>query len=151
MGYQTVWRGVAGDLSNDYKQNKEQAWWAFTSTTASCNTLESAPYFGTTSFRTMFSIETTSGRSIRSHSDFAEEDEILLPPGLYFKVISQMKLGVGLCIIHLREIQPPYQLLASPFESASKEKTPSDKNTTTHLKSSILSKSIGHLLNLVIS
>jgi len=33
--------------------------------------------------RTLFSIETINGRTIRSHSHFTIEDEILLLPGTY--------------------------------------------------------------------
>jgi hypothetical protein len=76
--------------------------------------LESERYVGTSGPRTMFSIETNSGKLISGHSYFRKEDEILLPPGRYFKVIDKSNPAVDLHIIHLREIQPPYLLLAEP-------------------------------------
>jgi hypothetical protein len=64
----------------------------------------------------MFSIETNSGRLIRGHSYFQHEDEILLPPGRYFKVIDKSSPAQDLHIIHLREIQPPHPMLVEPFD-----------------------------------
>jgi len=64
----------------------------------------------------MFSIETNSGKSIRGHSYFQHEDEILLPPGRYFTVIDKSSPAQDLHIIHLREIQAPYPMLADPFD-----------------------------------
>ena len=68
----------------------------------------------------MFSIETSSGKQIRSHSYFQHEDEILLPPGTYLQVISQLKSDDGLHIVHLQEVTPPFELLAAPFAVAPK-------------------------------
>jgi hypothetical protein len=64
----------------------------------------------------MFSIETHNGKLIRSHSYFKQEDEILLPPGIFLEVIDKFSSADGLNIIHLREIVPPYKLLADPFD-----------------------------------
>jgi hypothetical protein len=64
----------------------------------------------------MFSIETKSGKSVRLHSYYKQEDEILLPPGIYLKVIGIFKPAEGLHIIQLREISPPYKMLADPFD-----------------------------------
>jgi hypothetical protein len=64
----------------------------------------------------MFSIQTSSGKNIRAHSYFENEDEILLPPGIYLKVIDSVKPAEGLHIIHLQEISPPHPLLAEPFD-----------------------------------
>ena len=64
----------------------------------------------------MFSIQSNSGKSIKEHSYFKQEDEIILPPGRYFEVIDKMNPGGGLHIIHLREISPPLKMLADPFD-----------------------------------
>jgi hypothetical protein len=112
---QTVWRGVPEDLSTDYPKGKEFTWWGVSSCTSSLDVLESQ-YAGTSSSRTVFSIETNSGKLIRAHSYFPQEDEILLPPGIYLKVIGKLSSADGLHIIHLREITPPYKMLADPFD-----------------------------------
>jgi hypothetical protein len=64
----------------------------------------------------MFSIETHSGKSIRSHSYYQQEDEILLPPGTYLKVVDRCRPAEDLHIIQLREISPPYKMLSDPFD-----------------------------------
>lgn len=64
----------------------------------------------------MFTIETNSGKSIRGMSYFQNEDEILLPPGRYLRVIDKWSPAPDLHIIHLREVQPPYRMLADPFD-----------------------------------
>ena len=64
----------------------------------------------------MFTIETNTGKSIRGISYFQHEDEILLPPGRYLRVINKWSPVPDLHIIHLREIKPPYKMLADPFD-----------------------------------
>ena len=101
------------DLSAGYTVGKEFFWWAITSCTSSICVLESPVYVGTSGPRTMFSIETQSGKLIKDYSYFANENEILLPPGRYFRVIDKLSPAKDLHIIHLREINPPY--LPYPF------------------------------------
>ncbi|CAF0884352.1 unnamed protein product [Adineta steineri] len=123
-----VWRGVREDLSALYPMGKEFAWWAFSSCTASIHVLESPNYLGKSGTRTIFSIQTNSGKLIRACSYFDNEDEILLPPGIYLKVVSRLDSGNGLHIIHLQEIKPPHKMLADPFDlSKLKHALPSTK------------------------
>jgi hypothetical protein len=117
-----VWRGVREDLSAAYPNGKEFAWWAFSSCTASIDVLESPEYLGKSGARTIFSIQTNSGKRIRAHSYFENEDEILLPPGIFLKVIGSLNPGQDLRIIQLREIPPPHQLLTEPFDLSQMKK-----------------------------
>ncbi|CAF4155162.1 unnamed protein product, partial [Adineta steineri] len=110
-----VWRGVREDLSAVYSKGKEFAWWAFSSCSTSIDVLESADYLGKSGTRTIFSIQTNSGKLIRTHSYFDNEDEVLLPPGIYLKVVGILNPATNLHIIHLQEIEPPYKMLADPF------------------------------------
>ena len=121
-----VWRGVRENLSDLYPQGKEFAWWALSSCTASINVLESPNYLGKSGARTMFSIQTNKGKLIRAHSYFENEDEILLPPGMYLRVIGVLNPAEDLHIIQLREIPPPYPMLVEPFDlSKMKQALPS--------------------------
>ncbi|CAF1249002.1 unnamed protein product [Rotaria sordida] len=134
-----VWRGVREDLSSLYPKGKEFAWWAFSSCTAALSVLESPNYLGKSGIRTMFSIQTKTGKEIRAHSYFENEDEILLPPGIYPKVIDSLNPAEGLHIIQLREIPPPYQMLAEPFDltelnSALPQSKPSSSESTSNKK-----------------
>ncbi|UJR11373.1 hypothetical protein I4U23_015553 [Adineta vaga] len=112
----TVYRGVPENLNDLYPTGKKVTWWSVSSCTASLQVLQYPYYVGTSGVRTMFHIETNSGKIIRSHSHYQHEDEILLPPGLYLEVISNFNPAPGLYMIQLREIQPPFKLLAEPFD-----------------------------------
>jgi len=123
-----VWRGVREDLSTLYPKGKEFTWWALSSCTASMSVLESPSYLGKSGSRTMFSIQSNSGKHIQAHSYFENEDEILLPPGIHFRVIDTLMPAEGLHIIQLREIPAPYQTLAKPLHlSQVNEKLPQTK------------------------
>ena len=114
--HRIVWQGVPEDLTDLYPKGKKITWWGVSSCSSSISVLQSSQYTGTSGTRTMFSIETNNGKLIRSHSYFQQEDEILLPPGIYLQVIDKFSSAEGLNIIHLREISPPYKLLADPFD-----------------------------------
>ncbi|CAF1374987.1 unnamed protein product, partial [Didymodactylos carnosus] len=117
----TVWRGVREDLSLEYQPGKKKAWWALSSCTATVNVLELPMYVGTEGKRTIFSIQCLNGKMIRQHSYFQKEDEILLLPGTYLEVVSQMSPATDCHIIHLKEKLPLHLLLEPPFSSSSSD------------------------------
>lgn len=112
----TVWRGVTRDLSAQFPPGTSVTWWAFSSCTTELTVLENNMYLGDTGSRTLFSIEAINGRTIRDHSHFVTEDEILLLPGTRMIVQSQFSPGADLHIIHLKQIVPKETLLEPPFE-----------------------------------
>ncbi|CAF1470104.1 unnamed protein product [Adineta ricciae] len=124
----TVWRGVRGeDLSDQYPTGHEFAWWGITSCTATPDVLEKTSFLGKTGVRTLFSIECLNGKSIKQHSYFSKtEEEIVLLPGTFFKVVGQVNPAEGLHIIHLKEIQPPFVLLKPPFDGSEQVKSSLD-------------------------
>jgi hypothetical protein len=65
--------------------------------------------------RTLFSIECESGRSIRLHTYFKKENEILLLPATQLRVNGRLDSGNGLHIIHLVETVSPFPLLQPPY------------------------------------
>ncbi|CAF0843945.1 unnamed protein product [Didymodactylos carnosus] len=113
---QVVWRGVRKDHSADYPPGAEATWWSFSSCTTSLSVLESDLYLGNVGTRTLFSIETLNGRTIRNHSHFTTEDEILLLPGTRLKVLSQLNPAPGLYLVHLQQTRPIHELLEPPFK-----------------------------------
>jgi len=113
---QSVWRGVHTDLSKDFPRGATVTWWAFSSCTTSLTVLENNMYLGNVGERTLFSVEAINGRIIRAHSHFDFEDELLLLPGTYMEVQSQLSPAPGLHIIHLKQIKPIETLLELPFE-----------------------------------
>ena len=120
-----------------YPKGKEFVWWGISSCSSSISVLESSQYAGTTGSRTMFSVETNNGKLIKPHSYFKHEDEILLSPGIYLKVIDKFTSGDGLIIIHLREVTPPFKMLTDPFDlSQLKHALPKSKAPTAAAASS---------------
>jgi hypothetical protein len=112
----TVWRGVTKDLSVEFPPGTPVTWWAFSSCTTELTVLESNMYLGDTGKRTLFSVEVINGRSVRAHSHFVTEDEILLLPGTQMVVQSQFTPAADLYIIHLKQVIPTEVLLEPPFE-----------------------------------
>jgi hypothetical protein len=112
----TVWRGVTKNLSAEFPPGTPVTWWSFSSCTTSLTVLENNMYLGNTGERTLFSVEAINGRTIRNHSHFVTEDEILLLPGTHMIVQSQFSPAPELHIIHLKQIIPEETLLEPPFE-----------------------------------
>ncbi|CAF4177518.1 unnamed protein product, partial [Rotaria sordida] len=112
----TIWRGVTRNLSAKFPPGTEVTWWSFSSCTTSLTVLENNMYLGTTGVRTLFSVEAINGRTVRDHSHFVTEDEILLLPGTHMIVQSQLSPAPDLHFIHLKQVIPKQTLLEPPFE-----------------------------------
>jgi hypothetical protein len=106
-----VYRGIKRDMRQEYSIGATISWWGFSSCTSTMGVLENKQFLGSTGTRTLFTIECTSGKDIRQHSYFQKEDEILLPPGRQFQVVSCLDQSGGLYMIQLKEIEPLYPLL----------------------------------------
>jgi hypothetical protein len=113
---QIIWRGIRKDHSTEYVPGTQVTWWSFTSCTTSLSVLESDLYLGSTGTRTLFSIEALNGRTVRNHSRFTAEDEILLLPGTCLSVLSRLNPAPDLYIIHLQQIHPLHETLEPPFD-----------------------------------
>ncbi|CAF1117654.1 unnamed protein product [Adineta ricciae] len=114
----TVWRGVTKDLSAEFPPGTPVTWWAFSSCTTELTVLENNMYLGNEGSRTLFSVEAINGRTVREHSHFVTEDELLLLPGTHMIVQSQFSPASDLHIIHLKQVIPDEVLLEPPFEGA---------------------------------
>ena len=73
-------------------------------------------FVGRTGKRTLFNIECTNGKVIKAHSYNSTENEIILMPGTYFRVIGKCSPAEDLHIIHLRETSPPFETITPPFD-----------------------------------
>jgi hypothetical protein len=112
----TVWRGVTKNMSEAFPPGTPVTWWAFSSCTTELTVLENNMYLGNSGSRTLFSVEAINGRTVRAHSHFVTEDEILLLPGTHMVVKSLFSPAPDLHIIHLKQIVPKEMLLEPPFE-----------------------------------
>lgn len=106
--------------------------------------LEYPYYLGKTGARTMFSIQTNSGKTIRAHSYFEKEDEILLPPGIYLEVIDILNPAADLHIIQLREITPQYQIFQESSDILSSD-IPSKESMPSSCQSTLEENQVDHL------
>jgi hypothetical protein len=110
----TIWRGVRGDISDLYQN--DFIWWGVSSCTEAMGVAEN--FVGRSGVRTLFMIECINGKSIKSHSMYPDESEILLIPATYLRVIDKCRPADDLHIIRLREETPPHSLIASPLNSS---------------------------------
>ncbi|CAF0829366.1 unnamed protein product [Rotaria sp. Silwood1] len=109
----TVYRGVKLDLSSQHFIGEKFYWWSFSSCTTTMNILKSDQFLGGTGIRTLFAIESRSGKDISQHSYYQEEEEILLLPATQFQVIACLPFGQEVHIIQLKEIKSEFPLLES--------------------------------------
>ncbi|CAF1350425.1 unnamed protein product [Adineta steineri] len=114
----TVWRGVTKNLSAEFPPGSGMTWWAFSSCTTEMTVLENNMYLGQEGDRTLFSVEAMNGRTIKAHSHFVTEDEIVLMSGTHMIVQSQLSPAANLYIIHLKQVEPDIMTLERPFEGA---------------------------------
>lgn len=106
----TVFRGIKADLTSQYKKNNSSIWWGVSSCTDNIDVLQSEQFCGKIGVRTMFIIKCLSGRSIKNHSYFRQESEIILMPGRYLQVSGQYDLSNEIHMIQLEEITPPHEI-----------------------------------------
>ena len=107
----TIWRGIFGNVSDQYEE--DFIWWGASSCTATMEILER--FVGRSGVRTIFMIECIHGKAIKAHSAHETENEILLMPGTYLRVISKWSPADNLYMVHLQEQIPPYPLVPLPI------------------------------------
>lgn len=112
---QAIWRGVTKDLSAEFPSGTVVTWRAFSSCTTSVSVLRNNMFLGRTGPRTLFSVASINARSIRAHSHFQKEDEVLLLPNTRMIVHAQLNPATDLHIIQLEQIVPQETLLDPPF------------------------------------
>jgi hypothetical protein len=111
----TIWRGIRGNVSDQY--DNDHIWWGISSCTETMQVMER--FIGRSGMRTLFMIECLNGKAIRPHSFYKTENEIVIMPGTYLRVVDKWSPSEGLYMIHLQEVTPPCQFLAPPFDSTS--------------------------------
>ena len=100
----TIYRGVRLDLSYLYPLGKTFVWWGFSSCTTNISILQNEHFFGKNHPRTLFNIDSQSGRDIHCYSYTPMETEVLLLAGTQFTVIGHLDQGSDLHIIPLKEV-----------------------------------------------
>jgi hypothetical protein len=109
----TIYHAVKLNLFAQYPLGRTFVWWGFTLCIKSLDFFNNDYVLGQNGARTLFIIDSHSGKSIREHSFYPKEDDVLLPPACQFQITGCFNAGNGLYIIHLKEIPPKYQLINS--------------------------------------
>ena len=80
--------------------------WSLSSCTKNGHVLTNPMFCGTTGPRTVLNITTNAARDISPYSFYAVEAEVLLPPGLQFRVMSKIEVpgSGGLVMINLDQV-----------------------------------------------
>eukprot|EP00933_Yihiella_yeosuensis_P061718 TRINITY_DN64546_c0_g1_i1.p1 TRINITY_DN64546_c0_g1~~TRINITY_DN64546_c0_g1_i1.p1 ORF type:complete len:685 (-),score=135.60 TRINITY_DN64546_c0_g1_i1:156-2210(-) len=98
---QQLYRGVALDLSEQYKLGTEVTWWAVSSCTPDLKVASS--FSGNSKKSTLFIISSQRSVGIRKFSEYKSEEECILAPGTEFKVSEVSRKGNSV-EIHLEEL-----------------------------------------------
>ena len=109
---QRLFRGVKKDLSHLYKLGQPVIWWGFSSCSTDEYVAKREEYCGKTGKRTIFIIDSISGKNIRDYSYFQEEDEMLLLPATQFQVVECYEREPDFYEIHLKEMDASHSLRA---------------------------------------
>ena len=145
-GHRTIFRGVKIDLRDQYKEGERIIWWGFSSCTRTLRILEKDEFVGKSGTRTLFTIETDTGKHIGEHSFYPEEDEILLLSGREFEVVSSADVGNQLTMIHLKEVEPRFPTISSlptpttPVKVSYKKKGITDNDIPSVIKEALEQK-----------
>jgi len=98
-----IWRGVLGDIGQNLKKNEELTWWNVSSCSLSIDVIKD--FLSTDAHSTLFLIEAVHGKDISRYTNYPDEDEVLLGPGIQLRVISNaLDLPGGLNVVHLAEV-----------------------------------------------
>ena len=105
-----VFRGLSGNLSDQYPKDKTTESWEFSLCAPSIEALEAEETFGKTGPRTLFTIECHSGKDISPYAFVSDKHAILLPPGRRLKVVSSLNAGEQLHKVQMLEVEPMLDL-----------------------------------------
>lgn len=112
-----VYRGVKGDLRNQYSIGTIVTWWGFSSCTSRKAIIEGDQFLGTKGKRTMFVIKCRNGKDIHDISFYRNEFEVILLPATQLRVL-ECNTSLDLTTIKLEELQcePEYSTVVDePF------------------------------------
>ena len=102
----TVWHFVPPKTKKRYFKGEERIWWSFVSSALSLETLKSSELFTNDTDPFVFKIDLFNGRSIREFSAYSNDEEIIIIPGTYFRIVD-IKPNDQFTIIELQQIAAP--------------------------------------------
>ena len=124
----TIWRGAKDSLGAQFQKGKKFFWWGIASCTSSRKIFETTEFTGNISVRTLFQIDSLDARDIRNYSHYESQEEHLLLPCSYFEVLEVIDTIDDLCIVHVRQQEPPMALIKPPLVIACSTETKRDES-----------------------
>ncbi|CAF3288975.1 unnamed protein product [Rotaria sp. Silwood2] len=98
-----VWRGVAGDISQQFKEGDKLTWWSISSCSVSLKVVQD--FLGSEENATLFMIEVKNAKNINGYTNYPDEQEVLLRPGTQLRVKDNaLHHKGGLHVVHLAEV-----------------------------------------------
>jgi hypothetical protein len=100
---ENVWRGVPLDIGKNFTKNQMITWWSVNSCSLSVNVIKN--FLGKNKTSTLFLIEAVNGKKVSGHTQYENEDEVILRMGTQFRVKSNaLDHPYGSHVVHLVEI-----------------------------------------------
>ena len=98
-----LWRGITGNLSENYCKGQIFTWWSVSSCSFSIESIEQ--FLPPGSVSTLFMIEASNGKNISGYTAFPDEEEVLLGVGTELRVEGKLLRHAGnLHIVQLLEL-----------------------------------------------
>ena len=95
-----LWRGVKGNISQNYQGDTRLTWWNISSCSAAVKVLQA--FLGPVS--TIFMIEAKNGKDISIYSSLPKEKEVVLGLGTRLHVVSDPLAHTSLNVVHMVEL-----------------------------------------------
>ena len=98
-----VWRGVPGDISEQFIKGQVLTWWGISSCSQEMDVVQG--FLDPNGSSTLFMIEAINGKDVSKYSHLPNENEVILGLGTELKVRgNKLKHHGGLNIVHLVEL-----------------------------------------------
>ena len=98
-----IWRGVEGDISDQFEKDQVLTWWSISSCSQEKDVIKS--FLGSDASSTLFMIEAVNAKDVSKYTYFPNENEVILSLGTKLRVKGNtLKHHGGLNIVHLAEL-----------------------------------------------
>mmetsp|Transcript_13296 Transcript_13296/g.52989 ORF Transcript_13296/g.52989 Transcript_13296/m.52989 type:complete len:654 (-) Transcript_13296:35-1996(-) len=98
----SLWRGVAADLTKQYKPSSTIVWWGVSSCSSERRVAQG--FLGPSGKRMLFEMHSSTAAPIKRFSAFSGEEEYIIAPGAQLKVVSATTDKTGLCHVIMEEV-----------------------------------------------
>jgi hypothetical protein len=103
-----IWRGVNGNISQQFKKDEILTWWSVSSCSVSLEVVQD--FLGSDKNATLLMIEAKKAKDITGYTSFPDEKEVLLAPGTQLRVKSNaLHHHSGLHVVHLAEVHDGHE------------------------------------------